>query len=202
MSDVNPAKEPRLRRLPIARNRRPRNPEDQRHFLFRQSTEVPEFHDSGESLVDCRELGERLIQIQECAVGRFNREHRLMEQDPPTRLLPFLRPMGSRVIDKDSPHHLRRNTKKLRAVLPVCAVLRRQAHVGLIDEGRRLKRMTAALTTEMRSRKATQLGIYLRHEFVARFEISPSPCAEKNAHATALLCATHNPPPESLPRLF
>ena len=49
------------------------------------------------------------------------------------------------VVDEDTPHHLRRDTEKLRAVLPRHTILTYKADVRLVHQRRGLKRVVRPL---------------------------------------------------------
>ena len=74
---------------------------------------------------------------------------------------------ASRVIDQDAPHHLRGQTKEMRAVLPRDGFLAQQAHEGFMHQCRGLQRVIRSLASQIRRRLALQLVVHDRHELVS-----------------------------------
>ena len=64
-----------------------------------------------------------------------------------------------RMICKDVTHHLRGHRKEVRAVLPFGFLLPGKTKISLINQGRRLQRVTVALPPHIAMRDAPQLVI-------------------------------------------
>jgi hypothetical protein len=79
---------------------------------------------------------------------------------------PFGGAMGPGVVNQNAPHHLRRDAKKMRAILPSDALLAQEAQIGFMDKRRRLKGVVLSLATKVRRSSATKFTI--DHQLVAR----------------------------------
>jgi hypothetical protein len=67
--------------------------------------------------------------------------------------------VATRVIDENPAHHLRRDTKEMRSILPVDVVLVDEPDVGLVNEGRRLQGVIGTLASELARRHPAQFRI-------------------------------------------
>lgn len=103
----------------------------------------------------------------------------LVECDPRLRTAALSCCTGTCVIHENPSHCLRRDSKELRAVLPVDRVLPHQTHVRLIDERRRLERVVAPLVPEKACRYAPQLVVDERQQALECFAVAKAGAREQ-----------------------
>ena len=89
------------------------------------------------------------------------------------------------MFDQDAPHQLSRNGKKMGAILPLHAPVIHQAHVGLINQGRRLKAVAGPLASDVALGKAVEFVIDDGGQLVERGAVSAAPGTEQAAYLTA-----------------
>ena len=119
----------------------------------------------------------------------------------------FLVVPRARVIHQDPPHQSRRHREKVRAVLPLDSVDIDQPEIRLVDERRRLQRVTHVLVPHVVPGEASELLIDQRRQLFQRRRIPISPLEEKLGHVRRPLRAvwtvsvvlnrrilSHNPP--------
>jgi hypothetical protein len=70
---------------------------------------------------------------------------------------------------------LRRDRKKLRAILPECPPLIDQSEIHLVDERRRLERLPSSFAAKASGRLATQLLINQRHQDIPSARVAGRP---------------------------
>jgi hypothetical protein len=87
----------------------------------------------------------------------------------------FLRALPARVINQDPAHHARGNCEKMRAVLPLWVILAVESQVNFMNEGRGLKRVPAALATQMTMSQMPQLVVNDRHKLFQCSSITAAP---------------------------
>jgi hypothetical protein len=63
------------------------------------------------------------------------------------------------VIDQNTPHHPRRDRKKVRAVSERDSIVLDKANVGLVHQGRGLKRVVGPLATQLRGRESFERSV-------------------------------------------
>ncbi len=76
------------------------------------------------------------------------------------------------VVHEDAAHHHRGQPKKLGAVVPVDISLIDQARIGLVDEGRGLESVIAALPSHECPREASKLFVHYGLELFGCFDVA------------------------------
>src|SRR5689334_11582874 len=87
--------------------------------------------------------------------------------------------MRARVIDENTSHHLRRDSKKLRPILPAHAVLLGKFQEKLVDECGWLQRVFASFSAQVGDGEAVQLVVNERHQLVAGVFLTLAPSFEQ-----------------------
>jgi hypothetical protein len=121
------------------------------------------------------EFSQSLIQQQQLALARDGCVGFSAKRDLNGSAGPFRSEMLARVIDKDAPHHLRRNDEELPAILPRQPILPREPQVGFMNQRRRLKGVILPLLPEVRAGSSPKLAVNQRDQIIARLDVSPSP---------------------------
>lgn len=85
------------------------------------------------------------------------------------------------VIDQNPPHHLRGDSKEVRAVLPGDPFLAEQPQLRLVDERRRLQGVVRAFMAQIRRCPATEVTIDQRHQRVTRSNVPLRPGSKQGA---------------------
>ena len=101
---------------------------------------------------------------------------------------PTLQVMAPRMFNQNAPHQLGRNREKVGAILPLHALVIHQAHVGLIDQSRRLQAVTGALAFHVAPREAMEFVIDDGRQPVERGSVSVTPGSEQPAHLSTRWC--------------
>lgn len=114
-------------------------------LLHREPAEESKLDDPGLLHVQSRQPRQRRVEVQQ--IGRAILEgHQRGIQRLTGRAAPaLLRATASGMIHQDAPHRLGSGTVKVRSVVPARLILPGQPHEGLVNECRRLKRVTASL---------------------------------------------------------
>jgi hypothetical protein len=79
------------------------------------------------------------------------------------------------VIHQDVAHRLRRNAKKMGAILPVFLLLPDQSQISLVDQRRRLQRVSHGLLMDIAPRHPAQFCVNHRRPLVERLAVTPAP---------------------------
>ncbi len=95
------------------------------------------------------------------------------------------------MVDEDAPHHLRRDGKEVRAVLPRRALLIDEPQVGLVDQRGGLQRVAIALAPQPGRRALMQLPVDGRHQLVTGRDVAAGPRMEKPGHVAGPLLLVH-----------
>jgi hypothetical protein len=83
------------------------------------------------------------------------------------------------MIHQYAPHHVRCDTEKLGAIVPVGITLIDKAEVRLVNQRRGLKSMTVSLAAHRMSRDTAQLIVHERDELVGRSRVALTPRREQ-----------------------
>lgn len=132
--------QPRSCDIPIASGGRTRDLQSLSSFFKTQSAEVAKLHDTYLLLVDRSESIKRFVESKKIDI-RFTGEggFRVCERYLHSAVSSFRCIACASVIDKDVPHHLRREREKLRPALPLYARLVDKAQECFMDKRRGLK---------------------------------------------------------------
>jgi len=109
--------------------------------------------------IDDRQLGQRFVDGHDVGVAGDRQPQPLVDGDARRVAAALIGPPGPRVVDEQPPHHLRRHGEKMGPSLPVDALLLHQLQKGLVDERRRLQRVTVALVPHEGRRAPPQLVV-------------------------------------------
>src|SRR5215471_4530950 len=83
--------------------------------------------------------------------------------------------MATRVVDQNSPHHLRCHSEEMRSTLPVDSVLVNYAQVGFIDQRSCLECVALALAPQISAGDTMKLVVDQRHQPIQRQLIALPP---------------------------
>jgi hypothetical protein len=160
--------QPRLCDCPLSGDGRLGNPNDLRHFLNGQATEIPQFDDPFLPVIELRQSLERFVQRED--INRPGSDDGLIaDQCDALELAPaFVRAPGSRMVHQNPSHQRRGDPEKMCTIAPLHLSLIDKAHVRFMDKSRRLQRVTGRFTTQTCSGDATQIGIQDRDKLIDR----------------------------------
>src|SRR5262249_51554514 len=96
---------------------------------------------------------------------------------------PLLSLLTARIANQDLAHRSRRNSEKVRAVLPAWIGLIGQAQVSFVNQRRRLQRVARPLPTQMMMRNPPQLAINQRSQFRESSLVAVTPLHQKIGHS-------------------
>ena len=99
------------------------------------------------------------------------RQQAFVERDPLPRAAALLRAACACALDQDLAHGVRRDGAEVRAVLPAPRLVLHQAKVGLVNERRRLQRLTGPLAAQIIGGEPPQLLIHDRQQRVHRLPV-------------------------------
>ena len=172
---------------PFALHRRWRKTHRGGSLVDRQAAEEPHLDDfhlpfvegskGPEGVVECDELVFTVLITD--GDGRF-------ERDEVNAAAPLFGPFCARMVDEDPPHHLRRHSDELGAVLPLDPALADEPDECFMDERRRLERVFRTLLAEVGAGEAALLAVHDRDQFVERGGIALSPSDEEGRHASGI----------------
>jgi len=86
------------------------------------------------------------------------------------------------VVDEDSSHHLRRDAKEVRAILPIDVPLIDEPNEHLVYKGGRLQRVVGTLVPKLAQGDAAELLIDDWQQLVERSSVAATPIAEQCRH--------------------
>jgi hypothetical protein len=141
--------------------------------------------------VERGQFGEDLIEEQHFTVhrGRSN-AHGVVEAHTQAGTWTANGTMRARVIHQNPSHHLRRDAKEVRAILPRDAPLAHEPDVRLMDESRRLERVVSTLASEITHGLLAKFSIHQRKQLAPRLDVPASPRAEQVRHPAGTITHT------------
>jgi hypothetical protein len=145
--------------------------------VLRHPTEVPQLDDLSLPLIHSHQLVQCLVQEQHFTVNRQGGANPIVERDAQPGAWSLGRLALARMIDQDAPHHVRGDAEEVGAVLPGNPVLTCEAHIGLVDERRRLQRVIKSLPTKIRRGLSSELAIDERDQIVTGSQVASTPCS-------------------------
>ena len=137
-------------------------------LLDAQAAEEPQLDDARLTFVEGGEPLERLVEGKQVDRAALGGDHRFVERHLRRGATPFDALVGSRVVDENPAHRLRRDPEEVRAVLPPDVALLDELHKRLVDQRRRLERVVLALAPQVARGAASQLAVDQREELVER----------------------------------
>lgn len=146
----------------------------QRHgdFVDRQAAEITELHDLGLAGREPRQPFERLVErLPAIAFGGIDQGDGFgfgfIKGDAALILAASFFPAAAAgVFNEHLPHQVRSDAHEPGPVFPVVAPARGEPQIDLVDKRCRLKGMAGAFLPQVVMRKASQLGVHHRQEFV------------------------------------
>jgi hypothetical protein len=101
---------------------------------------------------------ERRVEVEHVDFGWIHHRLDVLQRYPLTAVA--LRGSATaRVVDKDAPHHVRRNRKEVRAVLPPDLPLVDELQIRFVDKGRGSERVVGALAAQVGARQPAQFVV-------------------------------------------
>jgi hypothetical protein len=150
-----------------------------RGFFDRQSTEGAQLNDPREPAIDSFQARQRLIQPKYRYFYARGAVNDVLERHALQVVASFPRPLTAGVVDKNPPHHLSGDAKKVRAILPVAIALFDEAQVRLVHERGGLQSVTIPLTVKLTRSDATQFAVNQRQQAIERISIASAPMVEQ-----------------------
>jgi len=148
-------------------------------LLDRESAKRSKLDDPGQFGVD-------LVQAIECVIQRENRYlvwrgdvFRLVDGYAGQAVASFVGVVTTRVIDQDPAHDLRRDTKEMRAILPIDLALVDEPDVGLMNQSRRLQGVVGALSPKLARGHAAELRVDEWQQLAERSAVAATPITEQ-----------------------
>lgn len=170
---------PELRDSPVPLDRRRRNTENFRRFFRIQPSEIPQLDDAGLPRIDSFEAGQRLVKGDDVDIERLVGCLSFLESDPPRSGAPLHRLPLARMLDEDASHELRRDGKKVRAILPPDLARPEKPEKNLVRQGSGLERVIRSLAAEVLPGQTAELAIHDGNELVECFGASVLPSDEE-----------------------
>src|SRR5438874_2125051 len=96
-----------------------------------------------------------------------------------------------RVIDEHAAHHLGGDTEEMRAIFPGDTTLRQQADVRLVDDGRWLQCLAAALAAQVAGGQPPKLALDALHQLRFRIGRALPPPPQQHGHVVSAGCVVH-----------
>lgn len=154
-----------------------------RRLIYRQSAEKAQDDNFRLQPVERRELFKRVVESNQIdlAMRRAGKTHRVVERDLQTEIA-FFRVLFASVINKDSPHHLCCDRKKMRAILPRDFFPFDKTNICLMNECGGLKRVVASLVFHVALRKLSQFGVDKRKKFLRRLAVAAIESLKQNCN--------------------
>jgi len=94
----------------------------------------------------------------------------------------------ARVVHKNPAHEPRGHAQELGAIAPVGAVLFHQAQIGLVHQGRGLKRVPDTLRLQVVARHAAQFPVYQRDQPLEGVLVAALQLVEQKSHFAGGIC--------------
>ena len=169
--------EPRARELPIALRRGGRDLEGRGHLGDFEPAEETKLDDAGPSRLGRGELIQGVVENEKIDDPLVLRGERLVECD--LKISTALgRIAGASVIDEDAPHRLGHGAEEMRAIAE-WDVGAGEPEKGLVDESRRLERVTLPLAAHVPARDRVQLTVDERQQLGERCGVAAACRGEK-----------------------
>jgi hypothetical protein len=150
-----------------------------RGFLDRESAKRAKLDDPRQLSVDLGQAIERMVQGEDgYLVGRGDVLGFIQGHTAHT-LAPFVRAMTTSVVDEDAAHDLRRDTKEVRAILPIDLALVDEPEVRLMNQGRRLQRVVRTLAPKLACGHPAKLRVDEWQQLTERSPVATTPIAEQ-----------------------
>jgi hypothetical protein len=165
--------EPSARELPLAFDRRSRNPKHFCDFLRGQASEKFEFDDMAFARI-------QFSQFPECFINRNDINFRLFqtvskaESHPRCISAALARGAVARVVYQHAPHHVRGQSKELGAILPIDTVLIDQPEVRLVHQRGRLECVIGSFAAHVGSRQPSKFVVNQGQNLIQRIVIPVS----------------------------
>src|SRR5271165_5950931 len=175
------AVEPGLGGAPVAHHGDGRYLEDLSRLFHAESTKEAHFYDLYLAGIEPRQSVHRGIQRDQVRGPVAAHHGRLVQGNMLHAASPF-QVLAPCVLNQNAPHQLGRNGKKVRAILPLHALVIHQAHVSLIDQGRGLQHVSGTLALHVVACQAVKFLINDGGQPFERALVSVAPGAEQLAY--------------------
>lgn len=182
------AEKPGLGKTQLSVHRCRRNLERLGGLVVGQPPEKRELDDLAFAIIECRQLLERVIEMEDIGSGVWKGNRRVVEGESgpfSPSLVPFL---GSRVVHQDVAHDASGHGEKMNAVFPIHVRLH-QAQVRFVDERGGLQCVIRSFGLQAAPGDRLELGLYQRHELIQGFIITAAPLRKElgNGFAGAIV---------------
>lgn len=156
-----------------------RGQRDSEHFGdlgFREASEESELHAGRGPWIQCFELRQGFVNVQDVDVGRMRQPGGRRQRDPHIVAAPLPGTPGASVVDQNTSQLPRGDGKEVCAILPLDGLGRRkQLQVQLADQFRCLKCVIGSLVMQVASCEATEMIVGSGHQLLASFLAAASP---------------------------
>ena len=150
-----------------------------RGFLDRESAKRAKLDDLRQLGVDLGQMIERMVQREDGYLVWRGDVLGFIHGHTAHTLAPLVRAMTTSVVHEDAAHDLRRDTKEVRAILPIDLALVNEPDVRLMDQGRRLQGVVGALAPKLARGDAAELGVDEGQQLTERSAVAATPIAEQ-----------------------
>ena len=151
-----------------------------RGLFDREPAERPKLDDPGQVSVDLVQAIQGVIQREDGYLVWGGDVFRLVDGYAGCTLAPLVGAVTTGVIDEDPAHDLRRDTKEMRAILPIDQALVDESDVGLMDQGRRLQGVVGALAPKLARGHPAELRVDEWQQLGERSPVATTPIAEES----------------------
>ena len=147
-------------------------------YLEGEASEEPELGDPALARIESGELVEGGVEVEHVHFRGVGGDMNRVEGHPRPAARSLEHAVGAGAVHQDATHDLGGDGEELRPVPPHRAPLVDQAKVGLVDQGRGLQGVVAALAAQSSRGPSPKLVVDERHQAVARALIPLAPCLE------------------------
>lgn len=141
-------------------------------FFDFESAEKPQFDDARLLPVKGFQQLQRIVESNEIDVTLDGETDGFVKREFAFAAPAFLRPVFARVVNEDVTHHLRRDVKEVRAVLPFHRFAADKPQVCFVDERGGLKRVVRAFVTQMILRQPAQFFLDTLEQRIRRLRVA------------------------------
>ena len=148
-------------------------------FLNRESAKDAKVNDLGQFRIHLFQASQRVIQREDGYLVWHCHVFGFIDRHATHTVAPLARVVTTGVIDQDPAHDLRRDTKKMRSILPIDLALVDEADVRLVNKGARLQGVVGPLVPKLARGHAPELRIDKWQQLVKGSLIAATPIAEQ-----------------------
>jgi len=167
--------EPGPGKVPVAADGARRNLENLDNFFLLQTAEIPQLHDLGLARSHFRERGERVVQGDDRTMPFRRHDGHFIQIHVGRAAASFVRGARAGGVHQDAPHHLRRDSEKLRTLPPLDFGDIDQSQIDFVDQSGGLQRVLPPLAFHVAVSHTAQFIVNLLRQLIERAWIARRP---------------------------